>query len=49
MWKFEVRAPDGRVWTFDNEHQARGHAQRFNTHIPRGGKLAQVVTLPAKL
>ncbi len=50
MWRFEVRTPDGRVFHFDGpqaEHHARGKAIAFNQHIPRGGKLAQVVTLPA--
>ena len=47
-WKFEVHAPapDTRVWQFDDEHQAKGFASRFNLYIPRGGKLAKVVVLP---
>lgn len=46
MWRFEVRTPDGRVWYFENEHQARGRADEYNRHVPRGGKLAAVVTRP---
>lgn len=47
MWRFEVHTPDGRVWRYDNEHEAKGAASKFNQHIPRGGKLARVVTLPS--
>ena len=48
-WRFEVRAPDGRVWRFDTEHEANAFAFRFNLHIPRGGKLATVHVLPRSL
>lgn len=46
MWRFEVRAPDGRVWQFTTESGAKAKAAAFNQHVTRGGKLAQVVTLP---
>jgi hypothetical protein len=46
MWRFELRTPDGRVMSYASEHAARGACEAFNRHIPRGAKLARVVTLP---
>lgn len=46
-WLFELHAPDGRMWRYDRETDARRHRDEFNRYIPRGGKLAVIVTVPS--
>ncbi len=43
MWKWTVKAPDGREFgPYWSQHEADHKAHTFNRDIPRGGMLATV-------